>query len=389
MVNIPDLVARFKNAFPDCPPKLLVRAPGRVNLIGEHIDYNDGFVLPIAMTQAMWMVAGSSDDGTIAATSTAYEGTTSWPAAHPGPPVSEPKWSNYLRGVSAFLAERGVVPTGCRLLIHSEVPIGGGVSSSAALEVGSALAFLGLANATISPVELALLARRAEHEYAKSPCGIMDQFIVVLGKAGTALLLDCRSQEYQHLPFGSSEAELLVMNTQVKHEIGGGEYGKRQDQCRHGLALVQRHTPGLRSWREVSPVMLEAHQSEMDQVVYSRCRHTVTEIERTLKAADSLKANDLADFGKLMYGSHESLSRDYAVSCPELDTLVEVARGVPGVYGARMTGGGFGGCAIALIRPEARRPLEEAIRNAYDTKYEKPAIVYSTKPEDGATVQSL
>ena len=388
MVNTVDLQARFRQTFPDSTLRVLVRAPGRVNLIGEHTDYNDGWVLPIATSQSLHVAGGGTDGADIVVHSTAFEEAVAFAADDPGPP-GPPAWANYVRGVAALLSDSGIKLKGARLLIHSDVPIGGGVSSSAALEVGAAMALLALAGQTMDPVRLALLARQAEHDYAGSPCGIMDQFICVLGKPEHALLLDCRSQAYEHVPLPLENARLVVLNTQVKHEIGSSQYPVRQQQCRDGLAVIQQPHPDVAALRDVTPEMLDAHKDEMDAVTFQRCRHVVTEIARTTRAADALRRGDLHTFGKLMFASHASLRDDYAVSCPELDHLVEIAWAVPGVYGARMTGGGFGGCAIALIRNDAREALRSAVARQYDTRFDKPAIVYTTAASRGASVRGL
>ncbi len=381
-------VERFREAFPGVEPLHVVRAPGRVNLIGEHTDYNDGLVLPIAMSQALTVIAGPAQDGEFAVRSTAFPETVRFSARQPGPPA-EPAWSNYVRGMAAVLAGQGVALRGGRLLIHSEVPIGGGVSSSAAMEIGSGLAMLALAGAKMDPVQLALLGQKAEHEYANSPCGIMDQFISSLGKADHALLLDCRTRRYDHIPFGGEDSVLLVMNTQVKHSIGGSEYPVRRRQCEEGLRTLQQAYPGIRALRDVTPAQLASQRSRLDALIYRRCQHVVTEIDRTIRAADLLRSGDLAGFGQLMYASHASLRDDYEASCAELDALVEVARTVQGVHGARMTGGGFGGCAIALLKKEAEPVLRREIERQYNGRFSKPAIVYATRASDGATVQPL
>lgn len=387
-VNTQELIERFAKVFPGASPRCVARAPGRVNLIGEHVDYNDGFVLPIAMSQALYVVAGPADDGHVTVNTTAFSESVRFPTNDPGPPGS-PMWGNYVRGVARMLLNRNVRLKPARLLIHSDVPVGGGVSSSAALEVGTAMALLALAGQRLDPIPLALLARQAEHEYAHSPCGIMDQFICVLGKKDHALLLDCRSQEYEQLPLRFPETVLAVMNTQVKHEIGGSEYPVRQRQCQEGLAILKAGHPHITSLRDVTSEHLDTCEKRMDVVAFSRCRHVVTEIRRTQQAADALRLHDATQFGQLMTESHVSLRDDYAVSCPELDALVDLATGVPGCYGARMTGGGFGGCAIALIHRSAEQPLREAIAKEYDTRFKKPAIVYVTVPADGAFVHSL
>jgi galactokinase len=388
MVNLGDLASRFQKVYPDEQPTLLVRSPGRVNLIGEHVDYCDGFVLPIAMTQSLWVMAAPRPGDSITVHSTAFNQTVSFPAGDPGQP-GEPFWANYARGVAAMLGQRGIRLKGASLLIHSEVPVGGGVSSSAALETGIARALLAIAGQSVEPVHLALLCRQAEHEYAHSPCGIMDQFICGLGQADHALLLDCRSRQYEQIPFRLDESLLVIMNSQVKHEIGSSEYPVRQRQCLEGLTILQQRDSSIRSLRDVAPQMLKEVQPAMKPLVFDRCWHVVTEIERTVKAAEALRAEDLAEFGRLMVGSHQSLSQKYEVSCPELDALVEIARSVSGVYGARMTGGGFGGCAIALVARHAENALRAAILERYNGRFKRPALVYTTKAEDGASVQAL
>lgn len=388
-VNTEQLTQDFSRLYPGTKPAHLVRAPGRVNLIGEHVDYNQGYVLPIAMSQALWVLAGPADDGQIAVHTTAYNQSVSFPADDPGQP-GPTSWTNYMRGVAAMLLREGVSLRPGRLLIHSDVPVGGGVSSSAALEVGTALALLALAgHPPLEPVKLALLARRAEHEYAKSPCGIMDQFICVLGKKDHALLLDCRSQTYQQIPMPFHDCALMVMNTQVKHEVGGGEYAKRQAHCAEGLAVLRKLYPQADSLRDVSFEQLEPVKAQMQDTTFRRCRHVVTEIARTVQAGDALRRGDAALFGKLMSQSHTSLRDDYEVSCEELNAVVEIASATPGCYGARMTGAGFGGCAIALIERSAEPALRDALHRSYDGRFAQPVLVYATHPDDGAAVRKL
>ncbi|HPD28509.1 MAG TPA: galactokinase [Phycisphaerae bacterium] len=388
MVNTGELKDLHARLYPGSAPRVAVRAPGRVNLIGEHTDYNDGCVLPIAMSQALYVTASPSPDGRIAVHSNAFNETVEFPADNPGSPC-DPAWANYVRGVAAMLIRQGIPLKPCRLAIHSDVPLGAGVSSSAALEVGSALALLAMAEQRIQAIPLALLARQAEHEYAHSPCGIMDQFICVLGKARHALMLDCRSQTYEQIPLPFENTTLVIMNTQVKHAIGSSQYPVRQKQCREGLTILQRSDPRLIALRDAHMGMLLQHRSRMDEVVFRRCRHVITEIARVPLAAEAMKAGDAATFGRLMFESHQSLKDDYEVSCTELDTLVDIARQVPGVYGARMTGGGFGGCAIALIDSGSEHALRAAVKNKYDTRFEQPAIVYTTTASEGATIIPL
>ena len=387
-MDVDAIRASFADLFGGPRPGLLVRSPGRVNLIGEHTDYNDGFVLPIAMTQALYVAARKRPDRQLRVHTTAYNETVELDLEDLGDP-GRPKWANYVKGVAALLQADGIVLAGGDLLIDSEVSLGGGVSSSAALEVGTANALLALAGRRLDPVPLALLCRQAEHRYAASPCGIMDQFICVLGREGHALLLDCRSQEYEHIPADLAGMVLAVMDTQVKHEIGQSQYPVRQQQCQEGLQRIQSVEPGVQSLRDVSVEALDRSADRMDPVVARRCRHVVTETERTVRAAGALRDGDAAAFGRLMNASHASLRDDYEVSCSELDALASVAASVDGVYGARMTGGGFGGCAIALVDEGAVDALTDAIKRDYDAHQAKPALVCTTRPSAGAGWQEL
>jgi len=387
-VNTETILTRFSQVFGVDVPRVIARAPGRVNLIGEHTDYNEGYVLPIAMDRATYVAARPRNDGILRVHSDLYGQTVEWPLDDLGPP-REPAWANYVKGTAAMLMRHGVELCGADLLIVSELPVGGGVSSSAALEVGTAKALLGLTDEFVQPVALALLCRQAEHEYAGSPCGIMDQFISVLGHEGAALLLDCRSQEYDHLPFNPAGASIVVMDTQVKHNIGSSEYPVRQKQCRAGVEYFRRVDPTVRALRDVSEEMLARHGQGLDGVVAARCRHVITENRRVVHAAEALRAGAFHEFGQLMTESHRSLRDDYEVSCEELDTLVDIACGVGGVYGARMTGGGFGGCAIALLEEQAIDSLRRAVKERYDRRFARPAIVYAVRAAAGASVQTI
>ncbi len=385
-VNTETLLKQFEDVFEGRQPAVIARAPGRVNLIGEHTDYNDGYVLPIAMDRAIYVAGRARDDGRLRVRSTLYADPVEWSLDDLGRP-GEPRWANYVKGTAAVLMRHGVELCGADLLISSELPVGGGVSSSAALEVGTAKALLALVDGFVEPVQLALWCREAEHEYANSPCGIMDQFACVLSHRGCALLLDCRSRRYDHLPFAPATATVVVIDTQVKHEIGGGEYAARQRQCRAGVEFFRKIDPGVRALRDVSEELLNSHIRELEKVTAARCRHVVTENRRVVHAAEALRAGAFHEFGQLMTESHRSLRDDYQVSCEELDTVVEIACGIGGVYGARMTGGGFGGCAIALAEEDAVEPLRRAIKEKYDRRFSKPAIVYTTHAAAGADVR--
>lgn len=385
-VNTETLLKEFAEVFEGHQPTVIARAPGRVNLIGEHTDYNDGYVLPIAMDRSIYVAARPRDDGRLLVRSTLFDRMVLWSLDDLGEP-SEPRWANYVKGIAAVLMRHGMELCGAELLIASELPTGGGVSSSAALEVGTAKALLALVDAFVDPVQLALWCRQAEHEYANSPCGIMDQFASVLAHSDSALLLDCRTQKYDHLPFTLPGAVVVVMDTQVKHDIGGGEYPVRQRQCKAGVEFFRKIDPNVRALRDVTEEMLSAHIRDMDKLTAARTRHVVTENHRVIHAAEALRAGASHEFGQLMTESHRSLRDDYEVSCEELDVLVETACAVGGVYGARMTGGGFGGCAIALVEEDAVDTLKRAAKEKYDRRFPKPAIVYSTHAAAGADVR--
>jgi galactokinase len=363
------------------PPAAVARAPGRVNLIGEHTDYNDGFVLPMALEQCTWAAAGPRDDGRLRVVTLALDEERIWPIDGWQADLFPP-WTSYVAGVAALLRRRGTAPPGADVLIQSDVPVGGGLSSSAALEVATGLALTGLAGLSLAAVELADLCRAAEHEFASVPCGIMDQYVSVLAQADRALLLDCRQRTWEHIPLRLGESVVLVVNSGVRHELAASEYARRQEQCRQAVEFFRRLDPTVRALRDVPEELIRQHAPEMEAKGAARARHVVTENARTLAAAEALRRGDLPEFGRLMTASHVSLRDDYEVSCPELDQLVEIVSGVCGVLGARMTGGGFGGCIVA-IAPRASVPQIEAAVRAW---YAGPASILLTHPGAGAAL---
>ncbi len=358
------LARRFAQRF-GRPPRAAARAPGRVNLIGEHTDYNEGYVLPIALTQRTTALAAPRDDGRVGVWSAQFDEACEWPS---GGWLRErfPHWTSYVAGVAELLRQAGALPGGADVLIDSDVPPGSGLSSSAALELAVAAALDGLAGAQRSPLDLARLSRRAEHDFAGVPCGIMDQYVCALASADHAFLLDCRTQTWQHVPLHLGDCALLVVNSGVRHELAAGEYALRQAQCRAAVDQLGGAAERLVSLRDVDAARLDRAAAQLAPLVARRARHVVSENARVLRAADALHSGDLPEFGRLMYASHASLRDDYEVSCRELDRLVEIAASVPGALGARMTGGGFGGCAVVLIESDAVADLEDAIRAGYD-----------------------
>ena len=331
------------------------RAPGRVNLIGEHTDYNDGFVLPIALDRYTWVAAAPRADRTIVVHSREYDETVRVELGTQSTQSPQRHWSDYVRGIATILdrvhepdAVHQTGVTGADLLIASDVPIGAGLSSSAALEVACGYALSDLSGRTLDLDRLARAAQRAEHEFAGTRCGIMDQMIACHGREGAALLLDTRSLACRWVPVAPA-VRVVICNTMVRHELASSEYNARRADCEAGVAELARTASSIRALRDVTLEQLDAARARMPERVHRRCRHVITENARVEAAADALAAGDFHRFGVLMDASHASLREDFEVSCPELDTMVEILRTLGGVYGARMTGGGFGGCAVALV----------------------------------------
>lgn len=341
----------------------LFRAPGRVNLIGEHTDYNDGFVLPAAIDREIVLGVRPRADRQVILHALDFAGTSSFSLDDIGHD-SEQTWSNYPRGVCRVLEDAGYPLHGAEIVFGGDVPIGSGLSSSAALEVATATAFLTLAGHALPGEELARYCQRAENEFVGTRCGIMDQFISTLGQAGHALLIDCRSLAYRAIPLPAG-ARLVISDTGVRRGLVSSEYNTRRAQCEEGVALLQPVLPGITALRDVTPEALAAQQALLPEMVYRRCRHVVSEDARVLQAVEAMTRGELASLGALLNASHESLRDDYAVSCPELDLLVELARRQPGVYGARMTGAGFGGCTISLVAEQHAAAFAAAVAPAY------------------------
>jgi galactokinase len=374
------LLALFQDLFGT--DALLFRAPGRVNLIGEHTDYNDGFVMPMAIGFYTWVAAAKRADRILEAYSEHFdEKITLSLDALSGPPRKH--WSDFVRGVASALQDAGHTLSGANLVIHGEVPLGAGLSSSASLEVSLALALASLAGIAVPRLELVKLCQGAEHKYVGTRCGIMDQFVAGFGAAGHALMLDCRSLEYQLLPIPQA-LRLVVCNSMVRHELASGEYNRRRGDCETGVSLLQPALPSVRALRDVTTADLEKYKHLLPGTVYRRCRHVITENQRVLAAAKCLQTRDADRFGLLMYRSHASLRDDYEVSCKELDLLVDLASSRRGVYGARMMGGGFGGCTVNLIRSDCATAFQTEIAQMYAEKTGTTPEIYICEPAQGA-----
>ncbi len=359
----------------------IYRAPGRVNLIGEHTDYNDGFVMPAAIEFYCWVAAASRDDKKLVIHSENFNETVEARLDSINP-TNAKHWSNYPLGVADTLQNSGKRLRGMNLLISGDVPLGAGLSSSAAIEVATGFALLRQSGVEFNRGELAQLCQKAENEFVGARVGIMDQFISCFGQASHALLLDCRSFycELHTLPPG---IQLVICNTKVKHEIASGEYNRRRAECEEGVRALRMVLPEIRALRDVSISQLEKHCALLDPKVYSRCRHVITENDRTQKAARALYDNDLRALGRLMRDSHRSLRDDYEVSCKELDEMVEIAGAQRGVIGARMTGGGFGGCTINLVEAEATEDFRKNVASEYQVRTGLTPEIYVSPAADG------
>jgi galactokinase len=364
----------------------IFRAPGRVNLIGEHTDYNAGFVMPAAIKFFTSVAIAPRSDRQLRVRSVNF--AENCEIELPGPLAAQERtgqsshWIDYIAGVAWALQEHGIRIGGADMLIHGDVPLGAGLSSSAALEVAVALALTHIAGQNIEGLQLAKLCQRAENQYVGMRCGIMDQFASVHGRAGHAILLDCRSLEHRFLSLQS--AQLVICNTMVRHRLAGSEYNRRREQCEQGVQALAKKIPGILALRDVSAELLRSHEATLDELIYRRCRHVVTENERVIAAADALEAGDLPVFGRLMRESHRSLRDDYEVSCDELDLMVRLAESIDGVYGARMTGGGFGGCTVNLVHIDRVAQFRTQLAADYTRATGRRPEIYVCEAADGA-----
>jgi galactokinase len=361
----------------------LFRAPGRVNLIGEHTDYNGGFVLPLAIDRETVVAAAPREDRLVAVYSLNVEEAAGFDLDLPGE-KRRGIWLDYVEGVARALESRGIQLRGADLMILSDVPVGAGLSSSAALEVSAGLALAEVSGHEVDRVQLALAGQQAEHIYVGTLCGIMDQFVASLGQAGHALLIDCRTLEATPVPLDTSEAAIVITDTEVKHELSTSAYNERRAECEEGVRLLREFLPGVDQLRDVSVEEFVRYADRLPEVIRRRCRHVVTEDARTLEAADALRRGRLEDVGRLMRRSHESLRDDFEVSCAELDFLAETAWTLAGVVGSRMTGGGFGGSTVSLVRRDALEDYRRAITPEFTRRFGHAPTIYVTDAGDGA-----
>ncbi|MGQ9494030.1 MAG: galactokinase [Anaerolineae bacterium] len=375
------VVESFGQRFRGDAPRIF-QAPGRVNLIGEHTDYNDGFVLPVAIDRQVVLAARARDDRQVRLWSLHFQQSSEFSLDDSVRDTRAP-WSNYVRGVALMLQRDGFALRGMDAVIAGDVPIGSGLSSSAAIEVATAVTFRDLCNLDISPVDLALLCQRAENEFVGMKCGIMDQFIAVLGQHNHALLIDCRSLNYELVPLPDG-VSIVVCDTMKRRGLVDSEYNARRRECEQGVAILKQYLPDVKALRDVRSQDLVRYGHTLPSVVYKRCVHVVSENERTLQAVAALRAGRVEEFGRLMDQSHVSLRDDYEVSCRELDCMVELAHAAPGCLGARMTGAGFGGCTVNLVRAEATAAFAQQVRVGYRNEMGVMPEIYVCEASAGA-----
>jgi galactokinase len=381
MLDVSDLYHQFERQYGRQPR--LFQAPGRVNLIGEHTDYNEGFVLPTAINYSTVVAGAWREDRVVRVCSLDFNEEFEFDLNHSASP-QQGLWLNYVEGVARSLELAGREIKGADLLIKSEVPIGGGLSSSAALEISVGFALLSLSEQKIDRITLAKAGQRAEHEYVGAKVGLMDQLTSAFGRRDSALLIDCRSFEITPIAMDTSSLAIVVCDTNIKHKLSASEYNTRRAECEQAVKILKAFLPHLRALRDVSGNDFQQYEEHLPEPIRRRCRHVVTENARTLAAANALRKNDIEVMGELMFESHRSLKDDYEVSCRELDLLVEFAANIDGVIGARMTGGGFGGCTVNFVRKEVAEQFSHTISRKYKNTTDIAPTIYDVEPSEGA-----
>ena len=381
-IELEQLASEFADRFSSTPR--FFQAPGRVNLIGEHTDYNEGFVMPFAIDRQTFVAAAKRDDSIINVHALDLEESAEIDLKA-SPKKRRGSWVDYVEGTARSMTSDIGEIHGADMVVTSTVPIGAGLSSSAAIEIAVGLALASLSGLEVDGRELAFAGQRAEHEFVGTRSGIMDQFTAVFARAGSAMLLDCRSLEIDYIPIANVHAEIVVIDTRVKHDLATSEYNTRREECESGVALLREQLPEISSLRDVTTDHLAEFDHLLPDNIRRRCRHVVSENERTLEAADAFRAGNEVAAGELMLRSHMSLRDDYEVSCPELDFIVETACAVPGVFGARMTGGGFGGSTVILIEKSSIEELRSKCMRAYSDRFGFEPGFYTFRAADGAS----
>ncbi|WP_341224368.1 galactokinase [uncultured Arcticibacterium sp.] len=374
----------FEDKFKSSP-SIAVRAPGRINLIGEHTDYNDGFVLPAAIDKAIYFCLSKRDDNTVILNS--VDLNDEHELSLDDIKKSNKDWANFLIGVIKEIKDTNPkLNAGFNLTFGGDVPLGAGLSSSAAIESGLAFALNELFNLNFSLLDLAKIAQSAEHNFAGVRCGIMDMYASLMGKKGKVIQLDCKNLKHTYLPFEMDEISVVLFNSGVKHNLAESAYNERREQCEQGLSFFQKNYPEVSSFRDLSFETLEKHKADLDEKVYDRCLYVLSEEDRMKKATVALTEGNLPAFGELMYQTHDGLKDDYEVSCDELDFLVDLTKDKPGVLGARMMGGGFGGCTINIVKKDSVSNLIEAVKIAYLSKFDINIEHFQVQITDGCSV---
>lgn len=381
-MNKTALETAFKNHYgTSC---LIVRSPGRVNIIGEHTDYNEGFVLPAAIDKAAYVAIAKRADNKVGMYATAFH--EDFETSLQDIKTTPLGWPNYILGVIDQIQKSGVELSGFNLLVDGDIPIGAGLSSSAALECATLFAITELFGFQFTKIQMAYMAQKAEHDFAGVNCGLMDMFASLFGKEGHVIKLDCRSLEYEYVPLDIKGYKILLLNTNVKHQLSSSEYNTRRIQCEQGITWIQAHEPLVLSLRDATVAMLDEYILPKDVLIYNRCKYVVEENARLLNACNDLKNGNIQALGEKMFETHEGLKSLYEVSCPELDFLVDQVKGHPAVLGARMMGGGFGGCTINIVKEEAIEGLVANLQPLYEKHAQKPLSHYIASIEQGTSV---
>jgi galactokinase len=376
-----EIISGFQSYFQSGATPRVYRAPGRVSLIGEHTDYNSGFVFPIALDMACYVAIARAKHHNFRIYSRNVDEEFSVAATNIREAKPNGEWSDYVVGVARELVRAGFDVPPCEFWIASDVPAGSGLSSSAALEISTAFALLG--SRQMDPLQIALLGQRAESQFVGMPCGIMDQYTAVFGREGSALQIDCRDLQHEYVEFPET-ARIIAVNSMVKHELGTSAYRDRVAECQMAVTVIEAFDRNVASLRDVTLAFFEQIQEHVPVVPRRRARHVISENQRVLDFAAAARANDLREMGRLFVASHRSMQHDYEISCEEIDFLVDTAINLPGVYGARMTGGGFGGCTVNLVDPELVPDFRQALTKAYEQRFSKTPVFYDCKPAGGA-----
>lgn len=387
MIELESILRHYHQTF-GVAPGLVARAPGRVNLIGEHTDYNEGLVLPFAIDRAVVVAAGPGTDGLVRVHSASYGQTVAFPCAV-SEPADEDTWQNYVRGVVSGLHRRRVTVGATNLCIGGDLPLGSGLSSSAALCVATTLALTELGGVKLEALPIVEVVREAERDFGGTPCGIMDPYVSLLGRAGHALLLDCRNAEHEHVPLNPPDLEFLAVPSGVRHELAQSAYATRVRECREAVASLREVEPEIRSLRDATLEALNRHRSTLGPTLERRARHVVSENSRVADVVHALRKGDYESIGQMVDASHASLRDQYEVSCDGIETLLNLLREEESVLGARMIGGGFGGTVLALARSGAADRLSRKLRQQYLSPADDTTRVHVVRPMEGATVHHV